>query len=263
MNSAAVGAIAAAIVVPIAMALLAKAFPPTVAASPTSSLESLRPRFSKWEVRLTFLYMALWAPTTAAMWVPIQAMSDFVAHLLGPAEFRITPAPTFWLLPALFLALAVAALPASWIAKRLLGAEFQDYETYIQLKHRIDFARINRLACVGIGSLVAVVVALGLNWYVLVRSDALVLNPLFGVREIVRPYSDIQAIQTAPRFVAPIGNVVSKREFLIRFRDGSTWSTRNLPADLSQSEKRAMLEAVSNLSGIPIEELQGFGKWAL
>jgi hypothetical protein len=119
MNSAAVGAIAAAIVVPIAMTFLARAFPPKVTTQPTASLETLKPRFAKWEIGLTFLNFALWIPITAAAWLPLQAASDFVAHLLGPAEFRITPGPVFWLLPAFFLALAVAAFPATWIAAQL------------------------------------------------------------------------------------------------------------------------------------------------
>jgi MFS family permease len=263
MNSAAAGAIAAAIVVPIAMALLARRFPPTIAIRPETSLEALKPKFSKWETGLTVLYMALWVPVTGAIWLPLQAASGFVAQLLGPADFRITPGPIFWFIPAFFLALAVAALPATRIAKRLLGERFTEYETYLQLKHKMDFARVNRLACIAIGWLVAIAVALGLNWYVLIRSDAFVLNSLLSLQEVVHPYSDIQALQTAPQFIAPNGNMVRRREFLIRFKDGSTWSTKDLPVTLSQSEKRAMLERVSERSGVPIEELRGFGKWVL
>ncbi len=263
MNSAMVGALAAAIVVPIVMALLAKAFPPTVTAQSGASLETLKPKFAKWEVRLSLLYVALWIPVTGAIWLPLQATSDFTASLLGPADFRITPGATFWFIPAFFLALAVAAVPLKWVAARLLGPDYTEYETYLALKHRIDFARVNRLTCWAVGWLVGIIVALGLNWYVLIRSDAFVINPLFSFSETVHPYSDVQAIQTAPQLIAPNGNIVRRREFLIRFRDRSIWSTQNLPVTLNESEKRTMLEKVAERAGLPIEELQSFGKGVL
>lgn len=263
MNLAAAGAIAAAIVVPIAMALLARRFPPPVAVRPEASLEALKPRFAKWESRLTYLYLALSVPVTGAIWLPLQAASGFVAELLGPADFRLTPGPVFWFIPAFFLALVVSALPVTVIARRLLGEQYTEYETYLQLKHKMDLARVNRLTCLATGWLVAIAVALLLNWYILIRTDAFVLNSLFSLQEVVHPYSDVQALQTAPQFIGPGGNIVRRREFLIRFNDGSTWSTQQLPVTLSPAEKRAMVERVSALSGVPIEELKGFGKGAL
>ena len=263
MTPAALGAICAAIAVPIVMAILAKALPPSGAVRSTRSLEDLKPIFTKWEVGLAFIYMGLWGPITGAIWLPLQAASGLVARSLGPAEIRIIPGAVFWLIPALFLALAVASLPTTWIAKRLLGERFNDYEAYLQLKHNIDYRRANRLALIVIVWLVAVTIGLGLNWYVLVRTDAFVVNPLFGLREIVHPYNDIQGIQTAPELIAPNGNTVRRREFLIKFRDNSTWSTSDLPAEMPLSEKRSMLETISERSGKSIEDIRVFAKWVL
>lgn len=263
MNSAAIGAMAAAIAVPIVMAFLAKAFPAKTKAPSDASLESLKPRYAKWELGLTFLYIALWAPVTAAIWVPLQKAADWNAQLLAPADYRVTPEPAFWFIPAFFLALVVAAIPATWIAKRLLGSKFNEYETYLQLKHRLDYARVNRLACWVVGWLVAIAVALGLNWYVVIRSDALVVNSLIGLTEIVYPFSDVQTIQTAPQLIAPNGNVVQRREFLVTFGSGGTWSTNALPTKLSESEKRSMVQFISDRSGTAIEEIDVFDKWVL
>lgn len=263
MNSAQAGALAATITVPIAMALLAKAFPAKSSPQSAATLESLKRKYAKWENRLKFVYLALWVPVTAAIWLPLQTISDWHGQLLSPAESRITPGPIFWFIPAFFLALVLSAMPLAWLTKKWLGPNFHEYETYIRLKTKYDIDRVNRSLYWIVGVLFTLAVFLGLDWYVLVRADALVVNPLLGFGETVHPYTDVITIQTAPRLIAPNGNIVWRREFVVRFRDGQTWSTNSIPANMREAEKRELATLISKRSGTPIEEIAVFQKDAL
>ena len=258
-----IGGVAAAILTALVMAWLARAFPPPRTIGPGPALEELAPRYQKWEVLFIVVYMVSWAPVTFVLWWLLDALSDFNGRTLGPAVIILTADPWFWALPAFFVALVLPGAPLTWLARRVLGPRFAEYERYLVLKHHMDYARANRLAFRVIGWGSALAVFLGLNWYVLVRDDALVVNRLLTVTEDVHPYAGVRSIVTAPKLVAPNGNVVSRREFLVTFADGGTWSTQGLPREQTAEQKAALVREVSERSGVAVEEIPLFEKYAL
>jgi hypothetical protein len=259
MTSAAAGALGAAI----AVALLTKFLPAKrVVQAETAPLAAGRD-FTRWERGLTLAYVLLWFPIAAAVWFLLVTLVDWHTALLPPAEVRITPDGLAWATPSLFAAIGLAAFPADWIARALLRADYPRYQAYYRAKHSYDVDRANRGAFGFIGVLFCAAVALGLNWYVLVRNDALVVNPLLGFRDVVMPYADVQAIQTAPRLTAPNGNIVTRREYLVKFRGGTFWTTNNLMAEIADGEKNRIASFISERSGIPVEEIPLFTKEAL
>jgi hypothetical protein len=245
------------------MAILAKAFPAKIKPDSESTLSDLEPKYKKWEQRLNFVYLLCWIPTTTAIWLTLKSLSDWHAQLLPAAQFKITTGSIFWLIPSFFLALAISVIPASWIAKKWLGPFFHEYEIYYRLKHAFDVERVNRLAYWFVGCSSGVAIFLGLNWYILVNANSLVVNPIFSTTEREHLFTDIESIQTAPRLIAPNGNVVSRREFLIRFRGGHDWTTMNLPTNLRLKEKRNVVQFISKSSGIHVDEISVFTKDAL
>ena len=62
----------------------------------------------------------------------------------------------------------------------------------------------------------------------------------------------------APQSIAPNGNVVKRRHVVLRFRNGSSWSTINLPLAVSNAEMRRLTRLVSERSGKPINEMALF-----
>jgi hypothetical protein len=87
-----------------------------------------------------------------------------------------------------------------------------------------------------------------------------VINPLFSVVEQRYSYNDIKEITTAPQFIAPNGNRVSRQEYIIRFSDGSTWSTHFAPSELDAAHKSEVLKFVASQSHVPIREVEVFRK---
>ena len=258
-----IGGVVGAILTALLMAWAARAFPPPRSLGPGPTLEELAPRYGKWEALFIAVYMVSWAPVTYVLWWLLDALSDFNARTLGPAEIVLTADPWFWVLPAFFVALVLPGAPLTWLARRLLGPRFAEYDRYLVLKHNMDYARANRIAfrIAGWGS--ALAVFLGLNWYVLVRDDALVVNRLLAVVEDVHPYSEVRRILTAPEFIAPNGSVKVRREYLVTFADSGTWSTMGLPREQTAEQKAALLRIVSDRSAVPVEEIPLFEKYAL
>jgi hypothetical protein len=262
MSSSVAGMIAGLIITPMIMALLAKIYPSKHQPLSVPALDVLQRKYSRWEIAFTCAYIALWIPATFVLWFPLRALSDLNAARL-PAEYILTLEPIFWFLPAFFLALAVSALPLMMLFKLLLRARYEEYVWYWSAKHGVDMHRANRTAIWVVMVLVAIVVFMGLNCYVLLDKEAIVVNRFFGLRETVYRFDDVQSIQTAPQLIAPNGNTVNRREYRFIFGDGRTWSTNFLPRELSVDEKLAFAKSIADAAGREIENIAIFDKSTL
>ena len=258
MGAAQLGALAASIAVPIALALLARLLPASTTDSAGPTLEELRPKYKKWDEGLTVLFLVLCAPITLALARGLQWLSARHAELLPPAEIILTAMPAYWYLPALFLSLLCALQIVTWMSILLLKDRYKELERYATLKSGTNLAKATRLVVVAIALPSAVAIFLGLNWYVLVTEDELVVNRLLSVSEDRYPIKRIESIRTAPRLIAPNGNVVHRREYVVRFPNGGFWSTDWSPANLDDEAKRMIIGSLSRKSGVPIREVDVF-----
>jgi len=98
------------------------------------------------------------------------------------------------------------------------------------------------------------------NWYVLFMPTQIRFNPLLGVKEHVFEYRDIVAIRTASALIAPNGNTVQRREFVVRFSDSSSWNTNADPSEATEAQIAALVSAISERSGVLISELPVLGR---
>ena len=96
------------------------------------------------------------------------------------------------------------------------------------------------------------------NWYTLFTSDEVIVKRLFAVSKDKLKYSDVSHIVTAPSLTAPNGNVVNRREYVIRFASGTSWTTNLAPTDLTLDQKLHIAQFVSRRSGVPITEVKRF-----
>ena len=155
--------------------------------------------------------------------------------------------------PGVFLALLISVTPVTWIAKRLLKSRYQEYEAYNRLKTKFDISRVNRLFYWGFGVGCGVAVFVALNWYVLIRQEALIVHRALAVQEDRYSYADVRIIRTAPALIAPNGNTVYRREFVVTFANGRILSTSSRLSELTESRKRALMQLISARSNIPIQ----------
>ncbi len=104
-------------------------------------------------------------------------------------------------------------------------------------------------------SIAFVFVVMGMfDLYVVASSESIRVNPFWGF-ERRYTYTDVAEIVTAPVFIAPKGNTVYRREYLIKFKDGTVLSSDFIEVDeiLKRSYQEFIAE-IAKRSGVMIQE---------
>jgi hypothetical protein len=251
------GALIAALALPLVFWWLATRYPAPELVQDGPTLEELAPKYRKWEVAIVVLYMALWAPVSAAIWYPLHLVAQARAEdMRADAEAFVffMDGAALWL-PAFFMALLVAGLLVDPLVKALLRERYAEFERYYALRFGFDQRRVLKGFAIVICTAFAFGVFALLDAYCVASERELRVNPLIGL-ERRYAYADIAEIVTAPAFVAPNGNTVNKRFHLVKFRDGTSYSTRNLPEhEIGGRDGAALAQAIIRRSGLkPVEK---------
>jgi hypothetical protein len=99
--------------------------------------------------------------------------------------------------------------------------------------------------------------------YVVASPNELRVNPLLGL-ERRYAYTEVSEIVTAPALIAPNGNIVYRRVSLLKFKDGTTFSTDSIPEDeLLERTPAALVQAIVERSGARIIEKAVFERGEL
>jgi hypothetical protein len=256
VDAGSAGAIAAAVGVPLAMRALAWAFPAKETPASALSPEELKARYQKWEVAFALGMLAAAVPAGLGIWLLLRGVARAHAALLLPAaDVRWVAGPSYWAIPAIFLAIAAMLPLFTALSRALLRERYAEYLAYQRVKSKMDAQRVANVLVTAVSIGCAAFIFLGLDWSVRLEPDALVVNRYLGVGEERFPLADVRAIRTAPALLAPNGNRVPRREFVVRLGDGRSWSTNNLLSDTSPEEKARLAGLVSARSGAATEEV--------
>jgi hypothetical protein len=265
MNSTQVAVFAASIGTIIIIAVLATAFPvktPDVT-SQAANLAALTLRYRRWDAAFGTCYFITCLLCTALIWTLFVAWSRWHSSLLVDADVKLTTGPAYYFIPAFFWSLLVGIAPVNWVGIRVLKTRYQEYEIYRSLKANSSVSRFNRFANFGYALACSTALFLGLNWYVLVRQDGLIVHRVFAVTEDRYNYAEVRSIRTAPALIAPNGHTVYRREFVATFSDGRKLSTNSLLMKLPEARKRTLMALISARSHIPVQEISVFQRGEL
>lgn len=253
------------ITIPLLFWWLARQYPAPELTQDGPSLEELAPRFRKWEFALVVVYMALWAPVAAALATPLRWLAEWRARSMQveTQTFVFYMEDAAWWLPAFFMALLLSGLLLTPLLKAVLKQSYRDYERYNALRYGFDQRRVLKglavLVCTGCALLTYVF----FDAYVVASPRELRVNTLFGPERRYE-YTQITEIVTAPALVAPNGNTVYRRIFLIRFADGSSYSTDNMPQqELGERSRTQWIEFILSQSGLSPREKPVFQRGEL
>lgn len=255
MDSGWIAATAGAIGASVAMSLMRRFYPAPPPPKLRRSLAELQEEYGKWELLSIPLFFAI-APAAAYLWWRL------LLALTGPGGFfhegelfSLRPRPIVWAIPSGLLGLISSIAPINAILRHLLRERYAEFVAYGNLRHGFDGDAIEKPMYLGFGGLAAIAVFMLGNWYIVFGLEQIRFNPFLGVSEHVFTYQDVEAIETAPAFVAPNGRVVRRREYVVEFSDGTAWNTNADPSDASKADVAALIEAISERSGVPITEL--------
>lgn len=256
LDAGSTGAIAAAIAVPLTMRALARLFPAKTTPAVGISPEDLLARYRKWELGFALAMLVVVVPVGFLLWFGLRALGSAHASLLPSAEIQWVTGRYYWAIPALFLAITLMLPLFTWVARRLLGERYAEYMAYQQLRSGMDVVRVANMLCTSVAIASAVFIFLGLDWSVRVEPDGLVVNRYLGVGEERYAFADVRAIRTAPALIAPNGNRVPRREFVVVLDGGRSWSTNNVLSDTSLQEKQRLAAILCERSGVRVEEVE-------
>lgn len=250
---------AASFAVAFTMAMLRRLFPVPRGAV-ERSLEDLRREYQRWELVTVLLLFAIAPLASYVWWKVLLAVSDGTGFSSDGEVFVLRPAPIAWLIPAMLLGLLSCGPSIDGIFRRLLKARYREYVAYQNLRHGFDSEAVERPFYLVFGGLAVVGVLLLADCEMAVTPQGIRWDPLFGVQERLLRYNDVVAIRTAPAFVAPNGDRVERREYVVRFSDSSGWNTTWDHSEASDSETLSLVRAISERSGVAISELPLLGR---
>jgi hypothetical protein len=188
-------------------------------------------------------------------WYLLDVVGTQMASRLPSARFTLVQSAFYWLLPALLLGFIAAAKLVDLIAAWLFGVEqLKGYREFEEVRYQIG-PGAGMFMAIALPILCIMFVALGLNHFVLVQEDRMVISGWINKTTRTLPYDSLVSIKTAPILIAPIGSEVTRREYVLQFKNGQRWNTANAPMSLTHREKSRMIAFISQASGIPVTEV--------
>jgi len=259
MSAALAVLIAAAIGAGLLVLLLRKRIPAAAAARarrPPAD-PSFR-RFAAWDAVSGLGFLVLGGAATYVWWHVFSWIELIYAVRFEEAAIHVWPTGPLWCFPAMLAGIASGMFLAERLMMILLKGRFSAYAAYQDVRYGARLAKLKApiywiLSC----STVILLVMLA-NWYTLFTPDEVIVKRFFAFSPKTYPYSDITRIVTAPSLTAPNGDIVHRREYVISFASGETWTTNLAPADLSPDQKDDIARWVSRMSGKPVTEIERF-----
>lgn len=219
--------------------------------------ERLRDRYCWVEPVGLVPMLACGVALTWALYQALGAVGAWVAAVRRePAEFVIDPGPRAMLLPALFLALVLNVFPMALFVRVLLGRDgYREFGIVSRYGLGFDAARVFSLIAA-----IFVPASLGLagllmDQYALATRSHLVVNRFWGLTEHRRAYTEVVAVYAADGSGTPDGKKGWPPHHAIRFRDGSTWMTREGLRDPRPAQDEPMVRYVAERAGVSVQRV--------
>jgi len=220
------------------------------------SLDELRPRYSKWHLSNIALMFAGIAWASVTWWYLFSQIAAWNDARYEPAVFHLHDTGLMLAAPAFLLGIVTAGLLLAFVYRGLLGEHYPDYVRFENLLYGFDGKRIRRPMLVGTFGLSVLLFAAALSWHVAFQNDRVNFHSWCGMGDASKLYSQIKEIRSAPQLKAPSGRLVDRREYIVEFDDGSTWSTNFEPARLDPQTKQQLVTFVAGRAKKRVRELQ-------
>ena len=168
---------------------------------------------------LTFFVIA---PIIGYGWYQvIRSLAESNRPSIAPTDIAYLQDPAMWMLPAIFLAIISSAIPLDAACKVIMRDR---YEACMIASMRHGQVRYSPWMLPWLNWIMAtfaiILVTLGSGWYVVFRSNDVILNRFWSVGEQRFAYTDATDLAKVARITAPNGNVKNRPHVAVRFADG-------------------------------------------
>ncbi len=222
ISPATIGAISAAIAVPLFMELMRNVDGLKHSPNSEKSLEELTQEYGRWEKAASFLLIVFVVAIGFTLWKGLNILSVLQMSYVDKSIYLIPQPSVTWALPALFLAIFMSAVPLHYLYQTLLGRQrYGEYTKYGNQKFGVNSWALLRYMGYVLIPICLVFTFLSLDSYARVTNSSFIVNRFFSVGEAEYRFDEVEAIELTKSFKAPNGNIVRKPYYSIEFFDNT------------------------------------------
>jgi NADH:ubiquinone oxidoreductase subunit 5 (subunit L)/multisubunit Na+/H+ antiporter MnhA subunit len=190
------------------------------------SIDELRKEFMKYDLLLLLLFFVLTPIFTYLFYNIFGTISEIRFDRLKEDGILILPTKIMWFVPSILFGLGLSAFAVLIIQRPLFKEKHNEYSAYSSMKYGFDAEMVSKnlikfLVILGTGFFV-----LAINNYTHFGKDKILISSFFQLIESNYEYEDVVAIKSVEKIVAPNGNIVEDKHFVIDFADNNNWSSR-------------------------------------
>lgn len=252
-SSGIVGAVAAAIGVPLVLTLLRNIKSLKHTPRGNKELDQLRKEYGRWEARAYCLSITFIAIITFSLWSILTLVADLHESRLDDGVFLIYEPSIALVISSFFLAITMSDIPIRYLYSRVMGPErYAEYIEYGNRKHGINSDKVLRYMAYFIVPVSVLFSLMSLDSYMKVTSSEVLVNNFFSTGVSRYSFSDIEYLRLVKSFEAPNGSIVREHYAIIRFNDGNEFNFHKTLHDSDIHEQFRIIDYLSSRSGVEI-----------
>jgi hypothetical protein len=237
-------------------ALFSKYFPINKAKYQTlKSLTELKKEFRTFDILILLLFFVSTPFLVYASYKIFGAISDFRFSKFANDGYLFLPDRMMWFGPAIFSGLGLSAFIFTAIQKPILKEKYNDYIAYSNLKYGYDSDKVIKILIKFLIVIVTGFFIFAINNFASFGTEKIVISNFFQLTESKYNYKDVARIKSVDKLIAPNGNIVSDKHYIIDFSDSNKWSSRQ-GGDSDYDKDTDMIKFISAKTGLKLEYLE-------
>ncbi len=218
-------------------------------------VEELRKKYFKSELLQLGLFVLMAIGLIFVLYYAFDALINIRLSFVSDVVIIVKPYAEMVMVMAFFTGLLLASLIMLMLTKRLLKADWAEYLAYQNVKYKFDYIKLTGYT-VRVFILITFLLIIGfLDWYSAFGQNEIKINRLLSLGPKTYSYSSITQIKDIEKLKAPNGNIIEDPHFIIEFKDGKKWNSRdNGFADYDKDNE--IIDLIIGKTGIEPLELE-------
>lgn len=219
------------------------------------TFSELRQEFQRKDILFLLCFFLLIPVITYIFSLFFDWISDFYFSPVKDDGFLFFSGGKMWFIPSLFAGLSISAFITLQLQKTVFKNRFNDYLAYSNIKYGLDFDSSIKILMKVLIIFVAIFFILGINNFAHFGNDKITISYFLDYGRNNYEYKEINSVKLVDKLIAPNGDVVSDKHFIIDFSNSNYWSSRQAGASNYEQDKK-MIEFVLKKSNHKLISLE-------
>ncbi len=190
-------------------------------------IEELRTKYLKFDFKQIGLLVILSFVFIYGLFVLFSGLINFKFSFFSESTIVVKPYPEMIFLVSAFSGLLLSSLVSLSTSRYLLKDDWAEYLAYNNLKYRFNYIAASKYVFKGFGLVTGLLVIMFFDWHSAFGPKEIQLNGLLSLGTKTYLYEDITELKDVEKLIAPNGDIVNDPHYLIKFKDGKKWNSRN------------------------------------